>query len=102
MNFAALISGGKDGIYSAKIAKDHGHKLLAFANLYPEHKDELDSHMFQTVGHEMIDHISTVSNIPVVKQVLSGKSEQTDKIAIFFATKLLGSDLIFCGTVFDD
>ena len=82
MKFVALISGGKDGIYSAKLCKDNGHELLAFANLYPEEKDELDSHMFQTVGHEMIEHISKACEIPVVREVLAGKSEQTDSVEI--------------------
>ena len=119
MKFVALISGGKDGIYSAKLATDHGHNLVAFANLYPEEKDELDSHMFQTIGHEMIEHISEACEIPVVRQPLIGKSEQTssvdiseftdsdevsdlEKLLIKCQEKFEGLQAVSCGAILSD
>lgn len=51
MKVVALVSGGKDSCYSMQLCKQHGHEIVALANLLPEETapDELDSFMFQTV-----------------------------------------------------
>lgn len=47
----ALVSGGKDSCYSMYLAQQHGHEVVALANLLPaeDKPDELDSYMYQTV-----------------------------------------------------
>jgi diphthamide synthase (EF-2-diphthine--ammonia ligase) len=44
MKFAALLSGGKDSIYSIQKAIDFGHQLVCVVNLFPadESIDELN------------------------------------------------------------
>jgi diphthamide synthase (EF-2-diphthine--ammonia ligase) len=56
MKFVALVSGGKDSIFSAMEATAEGHTLVALANLYPRDvaQQEVDSHCFQTVGHHLV------------------------------------------------
>lgn len=56
MRVIALVSGGKDSCYNMMQCVAAGHEVVALANLRPaNHKDELDSYMYQTVGHEAID-----------------------------------------------
>jgi diphthamide synthase (EF-2-diphthine--ammonia ligase) len=35
MKFVALLSGGKDSVFSIEKCFEHGHELLCVANLYP-------------------------------------------------------------------
>lgn len=35
MRFVALVSGGKDSVFSLGKAMAHGHELICLANLYP-------------------------------------------------------------------
>ena len=80
MNFLALVSGGKDSILSIKKCQDFGYNLICIGNLNPVEKDELDSHMFQTIGHEMVPKIAEAIGVPLVRQDLVGKSLNTDKM----------------------
>lgn len=76
MRFVALISGGKDGWYGAAKAIALGHELVALGNLFPPTGvDECDSHMFQTVGHEVIDCYGECVGVPVFRRMLSGASK---------------------------
>ncbi|PRP88051.1 meiotically up-regulated 71 protein [Planoprotostelium fungivorum] len=59
MKFVALVSGGKDSCFSIQKCLEEGHQLVAIANLRPkEGVDELDSYMYQSVGHEVIEAYS--------------------------------------------
>lgn len=60
MKVLALISGGKDSAYCAMRCQEHGHELIALANLYPRDAatDDLDSWMFQTVGYQILPEYS--------------------------------------------
>ena len=51
MKVVALVSGGKDSCYAMYLAGQHGHEVVAAANLLPSEQDpdELDSFMYQTV-----------------------------------------------------
>lgn len=72
MKFVALISGGKDSNYNILHCLKQGHELIAFANLHPENEDEqeLDSFMFQTVGHDLIRWYPECSGVPLYRQAL--------------------------------
>ena len=78
MNFIALISGGKDSILSIKKCLDYGYNLVCLGNLYPVEKDELDSFMFQTVGHEVIEKIAESIGKPLIRQQITGTSLYSD------------------------
>lgn len=56
MEVVALISGGKDSCFSMMCAVKQGHRVVALANLLPQEEcvDDVDSWMFQTVGHNVI------------------------------------------------
>ena len=51
----ALVSGGKDSCFSMLECVASGHSIVALANLKPHDEDEneLDSYMYQTVGHQV-------------------------------------------------
>ena len=51
MKVVALVSGGKDSCYSMYLCSQHGHEVVALANLLPQEAepDDLDSYMYQTV-----------------------------------------------------
>lgn len=76
MKFVALISGGKDSFFNIYHSISQGHELVAIANLYPqdESDDEIDSFMFQTVGHDIIDYYSQCLEVPLFRQKIIGKS----------------------------
>lgn len=68
MKAAALLSGGKDSCYNMLQCVKRGHEIVCLVNLLPgihwadvfdfladEKVNELDSFMYQTVGHTAID-----------------------------------------------
>ncbi|XP_072425128.1 diphthine--ammonia ligase isoform X4 [Chiloscyllium punctatum] len=75
MKVVALISGGKDSCYNMMQCIAAGHEVVALANLRPaQHKDELDSYMYQTVGHEAIDLYSEAIGLPLYRHTIQGSS----------------------------
>ncbi|KAH3756592.1 protein E01A2.5 [Pelomyxa schiedti] len=120
MKVAALVSGGKDSIYSMMQCVAHGHTISVLVNLQPptrsallssqsqsqsqppsasavqsEHPqttpavitpvnpaddeviDELDSFMYQTVGHEAIAAVAECLEIPLLMHDILGGSNNT-------------------------
>jgi diphthine-ammonia ligase len=67
----ALISGGKDSLYSILHCLKNGHEVVALGNLYPAGNDP-DSAMYQTVGHEHINLYEDALGIPLYRQEISG------------------------------
>lgn len=65
MRVVALISGGKDSCYNMVQCVAAGHEIVALANLRPENKDELDSYMYQTVGHQGIELYAEAMGLPL-------------------------------------
>ncbi|GLC43297.1 hypothetical protein PLESTF_000414800 [Pleodorina starrii] len=80
MRVVALVSGGKDSCYSMQLCKEHGHDVVALANLLPEESapDELDSFCFQTVGHQLIGAYAACMGIPLFRKRISGTSSVQD------------------------
>ncbi|XP_051775760.1 diphthine--ammonia ligase [Erpetoichthys calabaricus] len=74
MKVVALISGGKDSCYNMMQCIAAGHEIVALANLQPEKKDELDSYMYQTVGHEAIDLYAEAMDLPMYRRTIQGTS----------------------------
>ncbi|XP_063385268.1 uncharacterized protein LOC134671361 [Cydia fagiglandana] len=80
MKVVALVSGGKDSCYNMMQCVGAGHTLVALANLQPQHKDELDSYMYQTVGHQGIDLYAEAMGLPLYREVISGTAVNQGKI----------------------
>lgn len=72
MRTVALISGGKDSCYNMMQCVCAGHRIVALANLQPLNKDELDSYMYQTVGHHGINLYAEAMELPLYREVISG------------------------------
>ncbi|KAK2142335.1 hypothetical protein LSH36_969g00011 [Paralvinella palmiformis] len=51
-----------------------GHELVALANLRPKEKDELDSYMYQTVGHHAVDLYAEAMELPLYRRTIEGSS----------------------------
>lgn len=70
MKFIALISGGKDSFYNIFHCLKNNHELIALGNIYPKESEEqeLDSFMFQTVGHDLIDYYSKCIGVPLFRR----------------------------------
>ena len=75
MKTLALISGGKDSCFNMMHCVANGHQIVALGNLYPsKSQDEIDSYMFQTVGHDIINLYSECMDVPTYRQEIKGKS----------------------------
>ncbi len=92
----ALISGGKDSFYSILHCQANGHHVVALANLYPsgtmgetrtgteQHQTQtraggndggetdLNSFMYQTVGHQIIPLYARATGLPLYRQPIVG------------------------------
>ncbi|XP_054714073.1 diphthine--ammonia ligase-like [Uloborus diversus] len=72
MKVVALISGGKDSCYNMMQCVADGHEIIALANLQPK-EDEVDSYMYQSVGHNVLDMYATAMNLPLFRNKIEGK-----------------------------
>jgi diphthine-ammonia ligase len=79
----ALISGGKDSIFSILHCLANGHEVVALANLYPEEQEaedeDIDSYMYQTVGHSTIPLYSEVLGLPLFRQAITGTAANSSR-----------------------
>lgn len=78
MKFVALISGGKDSCYNILHCQRQGHELVALANLRPidTDKQELDSFMFQTVGHDIVSLYENCTGLPLFRKEIHPKTSK--------------------------
>lgn len=104
LNVVALISGGKDSFFSLLHCRANGHRVVALANLYPatsptaaaarqdddddrrpDHEEEaaaaadLNSFMYQTVGHEVIPLYAGATGLPLYRQEIRGDAGSSGK-----------------------
>lgn len=79
MRVAALISGGKDSTFNIMQCMAAGHDIVALGNLVPHNRSEIDSYMYQSVGHEAIELIAEALDLPLFKQVTFGLSIEQGK-----------------------
>ncbi|AFZ79331.1 hypothetical protein BEWA_021790 [Theileria equi strain WA] len=82
MKLLSLISGGKDGIYAILSAKRLGHDVVLLGHLNPldPNTHELDSYMYQTIGHNVVLTISTCMEIPLIERPIGGTPKSTDTL----------------------
>ncbi|CAJ1073366.1 diphthine--ammonia ligase isoform X1 [Xyrichtys novacula] len=79
MKVVALISGGKDSCYNMMQCVYAGHRIVALANLRPANTDELDSYMYQTVGHQAIELYAEAMDLPLYRRTIQGTSLDTSR-----------------------
>ncbi|GAA5989821.1 hypothetical protein JCM10908_002334 [Rhodotorula pacifica] len=73
MKVVGLLSGGKDSVYNLIHCVKQGHEPVAVASLGPpEGKDELDSYMYQTVGHSGLKVLAQALDLPFFVRTISG------------------------------
>ncbi|KAL7927732.1 hypothetical protein ACQKWADRAFT_317922 [Trichoderma austrokoningii] len=99
LNVIALISGGKDSFFNLLHCIRHGHRIVALSNLYPAAdgttaapqdvqfidptqsptaqdaqsiEEDLNSFMYQTVGHEVIPLYAAATGLPLYRQPIRG------------------------------
>ncbi|GFT87989.1 diphthine--ammonia ligase [Nephila pilipes] len=72
MKVVALISGGKDSCYNMIQCVAHGHEVVALAHLQPK-QDEMDSYMYQSVGHNALSLYAAAVELPMFQQSIEGK-----------------------------
>ncbi|NXP08035.1 DPH6 ligase, partial [Thinocorus orbignyianus] len=82
--FSFSSSGGKDSCYNMMQCVAAGHQIVALANLRPAENtgqtDELDSYMYQTVGHHAIDLYAEALDLPLYRGFIKGTSVNTGKV----------------------
>lgn len=76
MKVVALVSGGKDSCYAMMKCIQYGHQIVALANLLPadDSVDELDSYMYQTVGHQIIVSYAECIGVPLFRRRIRGST----------------------------
>ncbi|KAF2108960.1 hypothetical protein BDV96DRAFT_467652, partial [Lophiotrema nucula] len=85
LNVIALISGGKDSFFSILHCIANGHKIVALANLHPPQPedgptpDDIDSYMYQTVGHGIIPLYAEALQLPLYRQDITGGAVRTER-----------------------
>ncbi|KAI1356886.1 hypothetical protein F5Y01DRAFT_6943 [Xylaria sp. FL0043] len=100
LSVIALISGGKDSFYSILHCQANGHRVVALANLHPagtaggsktdaeqqetqsqagdapvgadDGETDLNSFMYQTVGHQIIPLYARATGLPLYRQPIVG------------------------------
>ena len=90
----ALISGGKDSLYSMLHCQENGHEIVALANLRPplvvkkeqgqggeeeEQVDDMDSEMYQTVGHNVVPLFEEALGLPLYREEILGSAVNRGK-----------------------
>ncbi len=120
MRFIALVSGGKDSIYSVMRCMQLGHECCCLANLHPPPTadcDECDSFTFQTVGCGAVEHVANAMQLHLVRAPLRGgcvrstcEYEATDGDEVEDLMRLIeecvklypDADAVSCGAVLSD
>ncbi|KAI1264158.1 adenine nucleotide alpha hydrolases-like protein [Xylariaceae sp. FL1019] len=93
LSVIALVSGGKDSFYSILHCLANDHRVVALGNLYPaeephhgpsstsdtvesnytgENDTDLNSFMYQTVGHQIIPLYAQATALPLYRQAIVG------------------------------
>ncbi|KAI8962707.1 adenine nucleotide alpha hydrolases-like protein [Daldinia sp. FL1419] len=78
LHVVALVSGGKDSFYSILHCLANGHRVVALANLHPPptaastNEADLNSFMYQTVGHQVIPLYAQATGLPLFRRPILG------------------------------
>ncbi|DBA02826.1 TPA: hypothetical protein N0F65_006616 [Lagenidium giganteum] len=83
MKVVALVSGGKDSCYAMMECVRYGHEIVCLAHLHPPldltpEEAEIDSFMYQSVGHNVVSMIAEAMELQLVTDTITGKAITTD------------------------
>ncbi|KAK7290666.1 hypothetical protein RIF29_05246 [Crotalaria pallida] len=80
MKVVALVSGGKDSCFAMMKSIHYGHQIVALANLMPldDSVDELDSYMYQTVGHQIVVGYAECMGLPLFRRRIQGSTRHQE------------------------
>ncbi|KAF1317449.1 putative atpase, partial [Globisporangium splendens] len=83
MKVVALVSGGKDSCYAMMECVRYGHDIVCLAHLHPPlelapEDAEIDSFMYQSVGHNVVSLIAESMELPLVTQTITGTAIKQD------------------------
>ncbi|KAL8370805.1 hypothetical protein RB595_000916 [Gaeumannomyces hyphopodioides] len=94
LNVIALVSGGKDSFFSLLHCLAHQHRVVALANLHPAAPEpggsgshagdddddgdetDLNSFMYQTVGHQVVPLYAGATGLPLFRHAIVGGALQ--------------------------
>ncbi|KAF1838617.1 hypothetical protein BDW02DRAFT_363127 [Decorospora gaudefroyi] len=84
LNVIALISGGKDSLFSILHCQANGHTVIALANLHPtgsanDNEEDINSYMYQTVGHSVIPLYEQALGLPLFRQEITGTAVNANR-----------------------
>lgn len=85
LKIVALISGGKDSLFSLLHCLANGHDVVALANLYPAVPpggsaiEDTDSFMYQTIGHAVIPLYEKALGLPLYRKEIDGSAINQSK-----------------------
>ena len=85
LRVVCLISGGKDSLFSILHCLQSGHEIVALANLHPplceghDVVEDLESYMYQTIGHAVIPLYEIALGLPLYRQSISGSAVNQEK-----------------------
>lgn len=77
------MSGGKDSCYAMMQCVRYGHEIACLAHLHPPAElsadaAEIDSFMFQSVGHQTVALLAECMQLPLVSETITGTAVKTD------------------------
>lgn len=85
LNVIALISGGKDSLFSILHCQANGHSVVALANLHPgpiangDGEQDTNSYMYQTVGHSVIPLYEQALGLPLYRREITGTAVNSSR-----------------------
>ncbi|KAF4728131.1 ATP binding domain 4, partial [Perkinsus olseni] len=103
MKVVGLVSGGKDSLFNLHLCKYLGHDIVCVANLHPPPppqrvddgvkgeegegmEEEMDSYMYQTVGHEVVPVVAEALGLPLYKQAINRAPIETNQLVYDHST----------------
>jgi asparagine synthase (glutamine-hydrolysing) len=73
MKLAALISGGKDSLYAAYLAKKQGHDISCIISV---HSQNPESYMFHVPNADMVKMQAEAMDVPIIEKKTKGEKEK--------------------------
>jgi diphthine-ammonia ligase len=67
------------------LCQQYGHEVVALANLLPMHldTDDIDSYMYQTVGHQVVGAYAECMGLPLFRRQITGASVDQVRVHAF-------------------
>jgi diphthine-ammonia ligase len=97
MRLASLVSGGKDSLYAAYLAKKAGHSIDFLLAMLPENKE---SYMFHAHNLHLLENISELMDIPLLLGTTKGeKEEELDDLKLLIGSVKNKVDGITTGAI---